>query len=306
MPALVCLDPFSEEVNEGLDVEVITAGFGEDLPLVVLQDVVGLGIDAIGLQGVVGVDLPEALEDLPGIGRHPFVLGQYFLVIRIEGADHVVVAQDLQHLGIGPYAGLHFAAVDASVARKVDEDGLLDLGGIGFGLLEVEESFEPVREVEEIAVFGFPDGGVRRCGRRGKKGHFVIQTSSPEHPVYRILSGDGTMSEQDLLQERKAFGYPPYTRVINLCIKDTQEPRAELMGTKLAGILESGNNPYILTGPYSPAVDKVADNHIRIIRHNLRKDRQLAATKKRLMRTIAEFEQKERYTGHIITDVDPM
>ena len=114
------------------------------------------------------------------------------------------------------------------------------------------------------------------------------------------------MSEQDLLQERKAFGYPPYTRVINLCIKDTQEPRAELMGTKLAGILESGNNPYILTGPYSPAVDKVADNHIRIIRLNLRKDRQLAATKKRLMRTIAEFEQKERYTGHIITDVDPM
>lgn len=145
-----------------------------------------------------------------------------------------------------------------------------------------------------------------RCGRRGKKGHFVIQTSSPEHPVYRILSGDGTMSEQDLLQERKAFGYPPYTRVINLCIKDTQEPRAELMGTKLAGILESGDNPYILTGPYSPAVDKVADNHIRIIRLNLRKDRQLAATKRRLMRTIAEFEQKEKYTGHIITDVDPM
>ena len=145
-----------------------------------------------------------------------------------------------------------------------------------------------------------------RCGRRGDKGLFVIQTSTPEHPVYRIIAGDSRMSGLSLLKERKEFGYPPYTRVINICLKDTNELREERLGTKLAGLLESGNPPYMLTGPYSPAIDKVADNHIRIIRLNLRKDRFLTSVKRQLMQRITEFERDEKYDGHIIIDVDPV
>lgn len=114
------------------------------------------------------------------------------------------------------------------------------------------------------------------------------------------------MSGLSLLKERKEFGYPPYTRVINICLKDTNELREERLGTKLAGLLESGNPPYMLTGPYSPAIDKVADNHIRIIRLNLRKDRFLTSVKRQLMQRITEFERDEKYDGHIIIDVDPV
>ena len=83
------------------------------------------------------------------------------------------------------------------------------------------------------------------------------------------------------------------------------EIRAERMGTKLAGILESGSPTYELTGPYSPAIDKVSDRFIRIIRLTLKKDRHLAATKRLLGEKISDFEQAEKYEGHIVIDVDP-
>lgn len=113
----------AEELDERLHVEVIPAGLDQRFPVAALQDVVGLCIHTVGLQRVVGVDLPETLEDLSGIGRDPVLLGQHLLVVRVEGADDIVVAQDLQHLGVGPYAGLHFSAVHAAVAREVDEQG---------------------------------------------------------------------------------------------------------------------------------------------------------------------------------------
>lgn len=144
-----------------------------------------------------------------------------------------------------------------------------------------------------------------RCGRRGEKGLFVIQTSVPDHPVYRLLSEGNGQEDDELLSERKLFGYPPYTRIINIIIKDTVEQRAERMGTKLAGLLESGRPPYDLSGPYSPAVDKVADNFIRIIRLNLRKNRMLAQTKHQIYSTVTAFEENEKYQNHLAIDVDP-
>ena len=144
-----------------------------------------------------------------------------------------------------------------------------------------------------------------RCGRRGAKGLFLVQTSMPDHPVYRIIRGRMTGSEGSLLNERKEFGFPPYTRLVNIVIRDTDEMRAARMGTKLAGLLENGTPPYTVTGPYIPAVDKVADNHIRIIRLGLRKDRHLAAVKRHLMKMLSEFMQKEKYEAHIVIDVDP-
>lgn len=144
-----------------------------------------------------------------------------------------------------------------------------------------------------------------RCGRRGEKGLFVIQTSVPDHPVYRLLAEGKEQEGDSLLSERKLFGYPPYTRIINIIIKDTVEQRAERMGTKLAGLLESGCPPYMLSGPYSPAVDKVADSFIRIIRLNLRKDRMLAQTKRKIWSAVTAFEENEKYQNHLAIDVDP-
>lgn len=144
-----------------------------------------------------------------------------------------------------------------------------------------------------------------RCGRRGNKGKFIIQTSQPQHPVYqRISLNDSRKFSMDLLEERKEFGFPPYSRVISLSLRDIYEDRAIRMAMKLAKEIRMAIPD--VTGPYSPMPDKIADNHIRCIRISLAKDRHLARYKSDLKRIIESFEKKEKYTGHIIIDVDPV
>ena len=141
-----------------------------------------------------------------------------------------------------------------------------------------------------------------RCGRREQKGLFVIQTSQPEHPIYQSMLTDGPESfNERLLAERKDFDFPPYTRNIELTIKDTYEDRAERMAIKLAGMLTR----FSITGPYAPIVSKIADMHIRKIRLSLKKDKELIANKTGLKKIVESFEKAQKYAGHIIIDVDP-
>ena len=142
-----------------------------------------------------------------------------------------------------------------------------------------------------------------RCGRRDRKGLFVIQTSQPDHPVYRMVgSQQAGLKSVGLLEERKDFNFPPYTRIIELAFRDENEGRAHVLSQSLANCLRDS---FDITGPYAPTVDRIAGQHIRIIRISLKKDRNLSSKKKALIRTIREFEKERRYDGHITVNVDP-
>ena len=154
-----------------------------------------------------------------------------------------------------------------------------------------------------------------RCGRRGSKGMFVIQTSQPEHPIYqRIVEGETQAFSDGLLTERKMFGFPPYSRIIEITIRDKSQSRADLMVSRLATTLRqvfkapSGQGLLAaspVTGPYSPVVDKVQEEYIRCIRVSMRKDRTLASNKAVLNETVCKFEKDQKYSGHITLNVDP-
>lgn len=157
-----------------------------------------------------------------------------------------------------------------------------------------------------------------RCGRRGEKGLFVIQTSQPEHPIYQSIDGkldeNGTMAR--FLGERKLFGYPPYSRVIGVVIKDYNQARVDLLSRDLGEYLRGAlavkvsfapgvqNGPNVI-GPYSPAIDKISNQNIRQIRVLLPKDRSLARNKETLAAAVERFEKEKKYSGHIALDVDP-
>lgn len=150
-----------------------------------------------------------------------------------------------------------------------------------------------------------------RCGRRAGKGLLVIQTSQPEHPVYNQLILNGMTSDHSLMMERKDFGFPPFSRIIELTVKDTYEDRAERISAVLADRLEqlfaqgSWKEVPPVTRPYKPAVDRVADQHIRKIRICLKKDRTLTDRKMAMKELITAFEKEKKYDGHIVIDVDP-
>ncbi|MBR1406804.1 MAG: primosomal protein N' [Bacteroidales bacterium] len=159
-----------------------------------------------------------------------------------------------------------------------------------------------------------------RCARRGSPGRFVIQTAQADHPVYRQLAGQSPSPDfiGDLLAERRAFGYPPYSRIILLICRDTDPLRLDRLCRQLTDALcaafviqpsllaSPAQGSIQLTGPYAPPLDRTAGQFIRHIRLTLRKDASLSANKQLLAKTLAQFEKDARYPGHIFADVDPV
>lgn len=153
-----------------------------------------------------------------------------------------------------------------------------------------------------------------RCSRRGRPGTFVVQTSQPDHPVYSLLRGSGESPEimQRMLDERRDFGYPPFTRLVRIVLKDRSEPRLENLSLKLAGTLVTtlgipANHPsFQLAGPFSPPVDKISDEYIRHIRIHLPRDRSLSRRKETIASAVRDFETEHSWQGHVSIDVDPL
>ncbi len=150
-----------------------------------------------------------------------------------------------------------------------------------------------------------------RCGRRARQGLFVLQTSQQEHPVYQNIVTKSPAFGSYLLQERKDFNFPPYTRIVEITVRDRNADRAEMMAYALASEIRGArpaaegllNDP--VTGPYAPVIDRIADMHIRTIRVALKKNRQLSDEKAALKNIVGRFEKSRKYEGHIVINVDP-
>ena len=84
-----------------------------------------------------------------------------------------------------------------------------------------------------------------------------------------------------LLEERRRFSYPPFTRLVEIKVNDTNEARKAKMTTLLCR--EFGSLQLFLP-----------------------KDSTLAAAKADIARRIAAFERQYKYSGHIYADVDPL
>ena len=205
------------------------------------------------------------------------------------------------------------------IAKGFDFDGLSMVAVIGADSLVGQQDFRAdERSVQLLEQFR------GRCGRRGEKGLFVIQTAQPSHPVYSVFvrsdeNGVDVKSLMDnMLSERFQFGYPPFSRIVKIIVKDTDEGRLDRMSLALAGALRSrfgvpvagfvqGSNAGItVTGPFAPPVDKQSDSFIRDIRVSLRKDKSLASNKSALASTVSSFEVQYSYAGHVALDVDPL
>lgn len=149
-----------------------------------------------------------------------------------------------------------------------------------------------------------------RCARRGQKGIFAIQTAQPDHPVYKMLvSGEPQLQKSTLMQERKDFDYPPYTRIINLLFKDRNLVRITRLSSKLSLMLRSegifpGKGVQV-SAAFAPVVDKVNDEYLRTIRVTLPRDSFLHSNKEKLKNVLDSFCKEEKYAGNIAADVDP-
>lgn len=118
----------------------------------------------------------------------------------------------------------------------------------------------------------------------------VVQTKDASHPVFETLCS-GCVDE--LLSERKVFGYPPFTRIIDIVVKDDF---ADRQGRMIAELHRR------LAGIGIGQAMAIPGHGIRLI---LQKDRNLATRKRTVVSLVEDFEKACKYSSHIFFDVDP-
>lgn len=126
-------------------------------------------------------------------------------------------------------------------------------------------------------------------------GVLAIQTREAGHPVFqRLLHGQD--ATERLLQERLACHLPPYTRLVDVCIKDSSDKRGNYQADQLARTL--------LATPELAAC--VLGRQRDLIRLALPRDQHLRPRKQLLAQLVTAHEKRNHYDGHIVLDVDPV
>ena len=140
---------------------------------------------------------------------------------------------------------------------------------------------------------------------RQQKGHcarFVIQTREPHHPVFQAIL-EGKDPTDRILEERRLFGYPPFSRLVKVQVRDKYDKRLGLLTHDLVKELGSISP---VTGPYAPSWWPIPDEKVQEMLLLLPRDKELGLRKQAISRCISAFEQARKYPGHIIIDVDPV
>ena len=146
-----------------------------------------------------------------------------------------------------------------------------------------------------------------RAGRKGKRGLVILQTKSPELPVIsQVVHNDYATFYRDLLEERKAFHYPPFYHLINVYLKHKHEKVCQQASMELGQTLRGWFGERIL-GPDKPAVARVKTMNIRKIVIKLENSLDYRKVREFLLFAQEKMSKDPRYGALVIYyDVDPM
>lgn len=97
-----------------------------------------------------------------------------------------------------------------------------------------------------------------RAGRRREKGTVVIQTSKPDNEVLgHVVRHDYTGFYSQEIEHRRQFNYPPFTKVINIYLKNKDARTLDRAAATYAAELRAVFGNRVL-GPQKPFVSRVA------------------------------------------------
>lgn len=141
----------------------------------------------------------------------------------------------------------------------------LDFGNVSVvGILQADSimSYPDFRATERAFQLMAQVSG--RAGRRNERGRVIIQTRQPNVPILDMVRRNDYCGFYNIqMDERYAFNYPPYTRIVALTGKSVSEEAVNQGMSALAEVLrELFGTPAVL-GPDSPPVQRVQYLYIR-------------------------------------------
>lgn len=142
----------------------------------------------------------------------------------------------------------------------------LDFGEVELvGVLNADSliNFPDFRSAER--AFNMLEQVAGRAGRRDGKGQVVIQAYNPGHPILGYAAThDYEAFYRHELEERRAFNFPPFSRIINIYVKHREASTTAECASLLASALRQvfGNR---VCGPQEPPVARIQSLYIRKI-----------------------------------------
>lgn len=137
-----------------------------------------------------------------------------------------------------------------------------------------------------------------RAGRLEKDGEALVQTFQPEHPVLQMyLENDYNKLYQYVLQERKKFNYPPFTKLYELIIKSKDETEGLNAAQQLFNVLYPYFKEKIL-GPIKPYISKINNYYLHHILIKMPKNYSHIQTKEIIASSLSKIQ-----TGKTIVDI---
>lgn len=185
----------------------------------------------------------------------------------------------------------------------------LDFGDVGLvAVINADNiiNFPDFRSCER--AFNMLEQVSGRAGRRaGAPGKVMIQTYTPGHPVLDFVSRhDYTGFYEHELQQRRAFCYPPFSRIINVFIKHRDRATIDRVAREYTSRLKTllGNR---VNGPIEPPVARVASLYIRQVMLRVEAEASVKQVKNILREVYVEMNAGVERTGATIHyDVDPV
>lgn len=146
-----------------------------------------------------------------------------------------------------------------------------------------------------------------RAGRRKDVGKVFIQTTKPDEPVLKHVRAHNYMAYyNEELEERRKYAYPPFTRIINIYLKNKDAANADMGAVILTKALRDIFGDRVL-GPEKPFVSRVALWYIQSIMLKVEAGASMKKVKDILRSVHARLAHLPQIKSSIIYyDVDPV
>lgn len=185
--------------------------------------------------------------------------------------------------------GLDFHNVN--LVGILDADGLLNFSDFRVN----ERAFQLMEQVSG------------RAGRKDDQGKVYIQVSNTNHPVLQFVKEHDYRKLYEFeLTNRKAFFYPPYSRLIKIIFRHRLTETAEAASHEMKQAL-SAYEQY-LSGPAEPVINRIRNLYLRELMIKLPKEPVIQNdVRNKIHSSIVSIQSDKRYRQvGIIMDVDPV
>ncbi len=147
-----------------------------------------------------------------------------------------------------------------------------------------------------------------RAGRRKKKGLVIIQSRNPKLTIINdIINSDFHTFYNREINERKVHLYPPFTRLINVTIKNKNKDLATRTANRLGNLIKEQLGAHRVLGPQEPFINKIRNEYLVELLVKLERSAVDLKKVKLLMQAAADeiLLEKDLKSSRIVFDVDP-